>query len=70
MVRLNGQTSDIRFRGQILDWSATLLVSHNVNVVSFDHLINMLSTAGYGVGIGEWRPERDGTFGRFEVVGS
>jgi hypothetical protein len=27
----------------------------------------MLEAAGYGVGVGEWRPERDGVFGRFEV---
>lgn len=68
MVRLNGATSDIRYRGQVLSWSAELEISFNASVVSFDHIVNMLQSAGYGVGIGEWRPEKDGMFGRFEVV--
>ena len=68
MVILNGKTSDIRYRGQVSNWKATLDISYNASVVSFDHIINMLEAAGYGVGIGEWRPERNGTFGRFEVV--
>ena len=68
MVTLNGKTSDIRYRGQVNKWKATLDISYNAAVVSFDHIINMLEAAGYGVGVGEWRPERNGTFGRFEVV--
>ena len=68
MVRLNGATSDIRFRGQVQDWDAELKISYNSSLVSFDQIVNMLHAAGFGVGVGEWRPERDGTFGRFEVV--
>ena len=68
MVRLNGQTADIRFRGQVLNWSATLNISYNASITSFDQIVNMLHAAGYGVGVGEWRPEKDGTFGRFEVL--
>jgi hypothetical protein len=70
MVRVGGGTSDIRYRGQVSDWSAALTVSYNASVVSFDHVVNMLNAAGYGVGIGEWRPERDGMFGRFSVITS
>lgn len=69
MVRLNGGTADIRYRAQLTKWSAELEISYNANVVSFDQIVNMLNAAGYGVGIGEWRPERDGMFGRFQVVG-
>jgi len=68
MVRLNGGTSDIRFRGQVVEWDAELNISYNSAITSFDRIVNMLHAAGYGVGVGEWRPERDGTFGRFEVV--
>jgi len=68
MVRIGQGTADIRYRGQIMEWSADLRISHNTAVTSFDHIVNMLHAAGYGVGIGEWRPEKDGTFGRFEVV--
>jgi hypothetical protein len=68
MVRLNGATADIRFRGQVIGWSAELKISYNSTITSFDQIVNMLHAAGYGVGVGEWRPEKDGTFGRFEVV--
>jgi hypothetical protein len=68
MVRLNGSTADIRFRGQVIGWEAELNISYNASITSFDQIVNMLHAAGYGVGVGEWRPEKDGTFGRFEVV--
>lgn len=68
MVRLNGATADIRFRGQVVGWGAKLNISYNSSITSFDQIVNMLHAAGYGVGVGEWRPEKDGTFGRFEVV--
>ncbi len=68
MVRLNGTTSDIRYRGQVKKWTAEINISYNASVVSFDQLVNMLNVAGYGVGVGEWRPEKNGMFGRFEVV--
>jgi hypothetical protein len=68
MVRLNGATADIRFRGQVASWSADLNISYNSSITSFDQIVNMLHAAGYGVGVGEWRPEKDGTFGRFEVI--
>ena len=68
MVRLNGTTSDIRFRGQVSNWTSTLHISYNAGVVSADQIINMLNAAGYGVGVGEWRPEKNGMFGRFTVA--
>jgi hypothetical protein len=68
MVRISGGTSDIRYRGQVLNWSATLNISYNAKVVSYDQIVNMIEAAGYGVGVGEWRPQKDGTFGRFQVV--
>jgi hypothetical protein len=68
MVRIGKGVADIRFRGQIIEWSAELKISYNSSATSFDQIVNMLHAAGYGVGVGEWRPEKDGTFGRFEVV--
>ncbi len=69
MVRIGMGTADIRYRGQVPGWATDLTISYNASVVSFDQLVNMLNAAGYGVGVGEWRPEKDGMFGRFEVIG-
>ena len=68
MVRLNGSVSDIRYRGQVSNWKAELEISFNASVISADHIVNMINAAGYGVGVGEWRPEKGGMFGRFEIV--
>lgn len=67
-VRLSTGTADIRYRAQVMNWEATLQITFNAGVVSFDYIVNMLNAAGFGVGVGDWRPERDGVFGRFQVV--
>jgi len=68
MVRIAMGTADIRYRAQVSNWTATLNISHNASIVSFDYIVNMIQAAGYGVGLGDWRPEKDGMFGRFEIV--
>lgn len=60
--------ADIRCRPQLNNWSATITVGYNSSILSFEQIINMLQIAGYGIGIGDWRPEKDGSFGRFEVI--
>jgi hypothetical protein len=30
--------------------------------------MNLLNTAGFAVGVGEWRPEKDGQYGMFRVA--
>ena len=67
MVRVGMGTADIRYRAQVWPWSATVEISHNAGVISAEQIAQMLDTAGYGVGIGDWRPEKDGEFGRFKV---
>lgn len=62
-----GMTTDIRYRGQFDPWHVYLCVKYNKNVISPEQVANMLNTAGFGVGIGEWRPERDGMLGTFRV---
>lgn len=68
MVRVGMGTADIRYRGEFFPWFTTLTILHNANVMSAEQILNMLNTAGFGVGVGEWRPERDGQYGRFHVA--
>lgn len=70
MVRIGMGTADIRYRGEFWPWWVVLEVRHNANVLSAEQIANLFSTAGFGVGVGEWRPERDGQFGRFHVASS
>jgi len=69
MVRLQGSTADIRYRGQFPVWSAQVPVLLNVAALSIEQLANLFVIAGFAVGVGDWRPERNGQYGRFEVAG-
>jgi len=70
MVRLNGQTADIRFRGAFPEWAAKLQINYNRRALSVSQLTNLLNVAGYAVGVGEFRPSKNGPYGRFEVCAS
>jgi hypothetical protein len=67
VVRLPNKSADIRYRGEMKDWSATLCIKYNTRIISDEQLINILATAGFSVGVGEWRPEKDGTHGMFQI---
>ena len=67
VVRLNGKTADLRYRGEFSPWSATLRVKINAQVIAPETIFNLIAQAGFSVGVGEWRPERNGQFGCFEV---
>jgi hypothetical protein len=67
MVRLQGKTADIRYRGEFKEWSASVPVQVNASVLSVEQIANLFLIAGFAVGVGEWRPERNGQYGRFEL---
>ena len=68
MVRVGMGTADIRYRGEFKKWFTTIAVKYNANVMSAEQILNLMQTAGFAVGVGEWRPEKDGQFGRFHVA--
>lgn len=68
MVRIAMGTADIRHRAEFETWGAILRVQHNANVLSAEQVISLFEAGGFGVGIGDWRPEKDGVSGRFHVA--
>ncbi len=68
MVRVGMGTADIRYRGEFRNWWTTIEIKYNANVLSAEQILNLMQTAGFAVGVGEWRPERDGQYGRFHVA--
>jgi len=68
IARVGMGTADLRYRGEFDPWSAVLTVKYNANVMSAAQVVNLFQTAGFAVGVGEWRPERDGVYGRFHVA--
>lgn len=67
MVRVGMGTADIRYRGEFKEWRVVLDITYNADAISPEQITNLLNLAGFGVGVGEWRPEKDGPYGRFHV---
>lgn len=70
MVRVGMGTADIRYRPEFPEWRSPVTIKFNASVISAEQIANLLNNAGFGVGIGEWRPERNGSYGRFHVGSS
>lgn len=68
MVRVGLGTADIRYRPEFVDWRIPVTLKINASVISAEQVANLLNIAGFGVGIGEWRPEKNGQYGRFHVA--
>jgi hypothetical protein len=68
MVRVGMGTADIRYRGEFKNWSTTFTIRYNASVLSAEQIVNLFNAAGFGVGIGEWRPQKSGSYGRFHVA--
>ena len=67
MVRVGMGTADIRFRGEFPVWSAKFVIRYNASVMGLDQIVNLFNLGGFACGIGEWRPEKGGTYGMFHV---
>lgn len=68
MVRVGNGTADIRYRAEFVEWRAELTVRFNTRVISLEQVINLFNIAGFGTGVGEWRPEKSGSYGCFHVA--
>jgi len=70
MVKIGGMTkvADLRYRPAFNNWKIRLTISLiEVGTFNMESIINAIDMGGFMNGIGEWRMERDGEFGRFHV---
>lgn len=65
MVKIGKGSTDIRYRAEFKSWSTELEIVFNSNVVSLEQIVNLFSIGGFANGVGEWRPEKSGSFGTF-----
>jgi len=70
MVRVGLGTADIRYRPEFVAWRMPVKIKFNAAVITPEQIANLLNNAGFGVGLGEWRPEKNGSYGRFHVGSS
>ena len=70
MVKIGGmqKVADLRYRPAFRNWKIRLKISLiSVGTFDMESIINAINMGGFMNGIGEWRMERDGDFGRFHV---
>ena len=70
MVRVGGITkaADIRHRAQFDEWYADLVIDYNKGgVITLEQIVNLINLSGFCGGVGEFRPERNGSFGTYKV---
>jgi len=67
MVKVGMGLPDIRYRAEFKKWKAKVKIRYNANAVSQEQVVNLFNVSGFGIGVGDWRPERDGSFGMYHV---
>lgn len=58
----------MRHRPRFDDWSASFVVRVNETLLPPDFVQQLLTEGGQQIGIGDYRPEKSGPFGTFNVV--
>lgn len=70
MVRVGGmsKSADIRYRAEFREWEIPVRIKYLKNgKYTLEQIINFINYGGFMVGIGEWRPEKEGQNGMYQL---
>lgn len=67
VVRVGQGSTDLRYRPYFYEWAIEIVFQVDLELIQLEDLITLVDRAGFGVGIGEMRPEKGGEYGRFHV---
>lgn len=68
MVRIGNGSADLRYRGEFKEWHMDFELQYNASgSMTLEQILNCINAGGFCCGIGEWRAEKDGSFGRFHI---
>lgn len=67
IVRVGAGQTDLRYRPEFRQWRVNVVLEIDADLLNEQDIINLVNRAGFSVGIGEWRPEKGGEYGRFEL---
>lgn len=71
MVRVGGmsKSADIRYRAEFVEWEIPIKLQYLKNgKYTLEQILNFINYGGFMVGIGEWRPEKDGQNGMYQLL--
>ena len=58
----------LRTRAKFDEWSMVVTIDADPELVDRQHLQTWLDIAGARCGLGDWRPEKSGEYGRFKAT--
>jgi hypothetical protein len=64
------KVADLRYRAEFKGWRATIPIEFNRQMITIEQIVNLINIGGFSIGVGEWRPQKDGQSGRFRVCES
>ena len=67
VVRVGVSGTDLRYRPQFTEWRTTLEVVYITSALTRSSVLSLIDAGGMGVGVGEWRPEKKGSFGCYQI---
>lgn len=65
-----GMGTQPRYRAEFEEWRAVLDVRYVTATLDPGTVLNLIESGGMFVGVGEWRPEKSGESGTYEIDGS
>jgi hypothetical protein len=67
MVRSSdmAHTPDVRTRAYLPEWTASVEIEFVRTLIGEQQIVNLLAAAGVIVGVGDYRPQKGGQFGKF-----
>ena len=67
VTRVGMGGTDLRYRPQFTEWRTSIDVTCVTAMLTRDSVLSLIDAGGMGVGVGEWRPEKRGDFGTFQI---
>lgn len=67
VTRVGMGGTDLRYRPEFTEWSTQVEVTFVKSMLTRESVLSLIEAGGLGVGVGEWRPEKKGDFGTFEI---
>ena len=68
IVKVGMGSTDLRYRPEFRNWSMIVRIEFDSQSLTLNTILSLVQRAGFGVGLGEMRPEKGGEYGRFEVA--
>lgn len=67
VVKVGRNGTDLRYRPEFSEWTTVIEVIYVTSALTRGSVLSLIDAGGMGVGVGEWRPEKDGDFGTYRI---